>query len=380
MINIAIIGAGNIAKTHIDAYLDHPELCRITAVCNRHVEKAQKLIDTKKLDAKAYAGLEDALLECEIDAVSICLPPDQHADAAISAAEHGLHCLCEKPLANSLADCDRMIAAAEKNSVLLASVCQLRFSTTAQRIHKLIEEERFGKIVYANCTSMWWRGSNYHDLDWRGTWAKEGGGVLTIQAIHHLDLMQYMLGMPEKVTAVQANVGHFNSECEDVVTAIFEYPGKFAQFSAAQVAHGEHQQLEFYAERGRLAIPWDPAVMKAMPNGFPEDDSEGCEELDAAFKAIPEREFQDHSGQVLNFLRAIAGEEKLISDGYEGRKVIELITAVYKSAYTGSAVALPMQKDDPFYTAEGKASLMPHYHEKKVSVGEMAEGYITFAR
>lgn len=381
MINIAIIGAGNIARTHADAFLAHPGRCRIVAVCNRHVEKAQKLIDTKNIaGAFAFGSLEEALKHVSIDAVSICLPPDRHADEVVFAANHKLHCLCEKPLANSLADCDRMISAAEENGVLLSSICQLRFSTVSQRVHKLISDETFGKVLYANCTSMWYRGSNYHDLDWRGTWAKEGGGVLTIQAIHHLDLMQYMMGMPERVTASMANIAHFNSECEDVVTGIFEYPGKFAQFSAAQLAHGENQHLEFYTEKGRLSVAWDPASMKPMPNGFPEDDPDTLSAIEAAYEAIPAQPFDGHAAQALNFLKAVNGEEALISDGYEGRKVIELITAVYESYALHKTVELPLKKDDPFYTSEGKTALMPHFHEKQISVGEMAEGEITFAR
>lgn len=379
MINIAILGAGAIARTHAQAFLDHPEFCRVVAVCNRHVEKAEKLIAETGLTASAYDSLAAALSHVRLDAVSICLPPAVHAEAAIEAAGKGLHVLVEKPMANSLAECDAMIEAAEHNHVLLASVCQLRHTTKVNRVHRLIQEERFGKLLYASASSFWWRGENYHDLSWRGTWEKEGGGVLTIQAIHHLDLMQYMLGLPQRVTAVIGNVGHSNSECEDVATAIFEYPDKFAQFSASQVAHGENHLMSFFTEQGKLSIPWDPAACKAMPNGFPEADAARLEQLQAAYDDIAPLPWENHSGQVLNFLRAIRGEEALIGDGYEGRKVIELISAIYESACFRKSVTLPLDKSDPFYSAAGKTAHMPHFHEKKVSIDAMAEGKITFA-
>lgn len=379
MINIAILGAGAIARTHAEAFSDHPEYCKIVAVCNRHTDKAEKVIAEKGLDAKAYESLDAAMADVRIDAVSICLPPAVHAETAIMAAEKGLHVLVEKPMANSLAECDAMIEAAERNNVLLSSVCQLRFTTKADRVHRLINDGTFGRLLYASGSSFWWRGENYHDLSWRGTWAKEGGGVLTIQAIHHLDLMQYMLGMPQRITAVIGNVGHGNSECEDVATAILEYPDKFAQFSASQVAHGENHLLSFYTERVKLSIPWSPAACRAMPNGFPEADPEELEKIEAAYDAIAPLKWENHSGQVLNFLRAITGEEALVADGYEGRKVIELISAIYESACFRRSVTLPLEKSDPFYTAEGKVENMPHFHEKKVSVDAMAEGKITFA-
>lgn len=379
MIKVAIWGAGAIARTHIDAYNKQPELCKIVAVINWHTDKAEKLIRDKGLDAVACADLNEALSKMQIDAVSICLPPAQHADAVCQAAENHIHALVEKPMANSLADCDRMIKAAEKNGILLSSVCQKRFTTDAQKVHRIINEGTAGKLLYGCANSMWWRGTQYHDLCWRGTWEVEGGGVLTIQAIHHLDLLLYMMGMPERVTAVMSNVGHDNSQCEDVATAVLEYPDRFAQFSASQVAHGEKHEMFLYTELGRLSIPWEPAAMRAMPNGFPEDAPDNLEKLEKLYADIPELRFSDHAGQVLNFLNAINGKEKLVVDGYEGRKVIEMITAIYESACLRRTVELPLQTTDPFYTSAGKTALLPHFHEKKKSVSAMAEGEITLA-
>ena len=379
MIRVIIWGAGNIAKTHIDAYLQHPDRCRIVAVINHHRDKACQLIQEKGLTAAAFSTLEEALAQTDADAVSICLPPAQHCDAAIEAAEHGLHILVEKPMANSLEDCDRMIAAAEKNGVLLSSVCQLRFTDKTNRLRQLLQSGRCGKLNYAVVNSMWWRGQQYHDLSWRGTWEKEGGGVLMIQAIHDLDLVQYLVGMPKQITAVMDNVDHGNSECEDVATAIMKYDGMYVQFSASQVAHGEVREMHFYTQRGRLSAPWAPLASRAMPNGFPEEDPETVEELNSLYQEIPPLPFENHAGQVFNFLKAIAGEEALVSDGYEGRKVIELISAIYKSATLCRPVDLPLAKDDPFYTVEGKLSMLPHFHEKRISADQMPEGYITFA-
>ena len=226
---------------------------------------------------------------------------------------------------------------------------------------------------------MWYRGEHYHDVAWRGTWALEGGGVLTAQAIHHLDLVQYLIGMPEKVNAVMANVGHGNTQCEDVLTAVFRYPEAFAQFSASLVAHGQRKELAFHTDRALMNIPWNPASDRGQPNGYAEDDADTLAALQKAYDSIPPLETEKHDAQILNFLNAIEGKESLLVDGAEGRKSMELITAVYKSCVTGQEVSLPITEADPFCTAEGRTAALPHFHEKTYSTARSGSGNALFA-
>lgn len=381
MLKIAIIGAGAISRTHIDAYLSFPEYCEIVAVCNHHVARAEKLIAEKNLTAaKAFDGLDSALKELKIDAVSICLPPAEHAKQTVDALNRGLHVLCEKPMANSLEDCDAMIRAAQRNNVKLGVVCQLRFASRTERIKKMLASGAFGKPLYTKVDSMWWRGSNYHKMFWRGTWASEGGGVLSTQAIHHLDLTLYLLGMPETVTAYMNNVGHDNSECEDVISISMDYGDRMVQFNASLVAHGEHQQIDIYTEGGLMSIPWNTDASRQMENGFPEHDPSAVEKLNSTFSSIPGLKYEDHAGQVWNFLRAINGECELVSDGVQGRNVIEVITASYLSAVEKRPVSLPLGKDCGLYTLEEKINKLPHFYEKHESVAGLGDGAITFAK
>lgn len=377
MIQVAIWGAGAIARVHADAFLEASALCHISAVCNRHVEKAQQLIEEKGLSAVACADLRQAMEQTQVDAVAICLPPAQHAEAAVWAAEHGVHILLEKPMAGSLEECDAIISAARKTGVMLAVVCQRRFSTDVQRLRRLLEDETFGKLRYVEVNSLWWRGARYHDVAWRGTWASEGGGVLTSQALHHLDLLLYLAGMPERVTAVMDNVGHPNTECEDVLTAVLEYPGMFAQLSASLVAHGERQTLDFYTERGCLSLPWRPLAAKARPNGFPDPDPDTEAAMDGAYAAIPPLAVEKHPAQVLDFLQAIRDRCQPLAGGEDGRRVIEVITAIYESACRRQPVSLPLPREDDFYTLAGKAALLPHFHEKTVSLDSLPSAPIT---
>ena len=380
MIRIAIVGAGAIARVHIQAFLQFPDRCEIVAICNWHIEKAKLLIEETKICAHAFSSLEEAERYQKIDAVSVCLSPDQHADATIWALNHGMHVLVEKPMANSLEECDRMIAAAESNSCKLAVVCQLRFTTPVQRLKSILNDGCVGTVQHAVVNSLWWRGERYHDAYWRGRWSNEGGGVLTSQAIHHLDLLQYLIGMPQRVFAYMGNVGHKNTECEDIVCATLEYNDKVAQIIASLVAHGENQELYFYTEKACLMLPWKPMANKAMPNGFPKQNVEIEQELCRMYESIPPLRVENHVGQIKNFLDAIEFEIPLMADGIEGRKAIEIITAIYKSASLHKPVHLPISSTDPFYTLEGKIKFLPHYHEKYRSVSNMAQGNITFAR
>lgn len=380
MLNIVVLGAGAIAATHVDALLQSSDLCRITAVCNRHVEKAQKLIQEKGLNSAACSNLEEAFAAGIPDAVVICTAPALHCNAAVWAMEHGSAVLVEKPMANSLEECDRMIDTSRRCGVLLSIICQMRFTTEAQRLRILLQTQEFGPLRYASVDSLWWRGPQYHDPAWRGTWASEGGGVLTSQALHHIDLLQYLIGMPQRVTAVMSNVGHPNTQCEDVASAVLEYPDAFVQLSASLVAQGEQQSLHFYCKDGSLSIPWEPTACRAMPNGYPMSDPEQLAKLNTIYNTLPELPLQKHPAQARNFLLALLGREPLAVNGTEGRKPIELITAIYAAAATHTSVTLPLVPESPFYTLAGKVANLPIYHEKKHSVDTTESQPITFPK
>ncbi len=382
MIHVAIWGTGDIARAHTRALLENKDLCEITALINHKEDRAKKLIDTMELpqDLPIYTTFEEAVQKEAIDAVCILLPPHMHKDAAIEAASHGIHVLVEKPMANSLEECDAMIAAAKENRIVLMTICQRRFSDDVQKVRGILETGAFGKIRFSSVESFWYRGEHYHDLNWRGSWRYEGGGVLTSQALHHLDLLEYIHGVPKSVSAVIDNVGHGNTECEDVANVTLRYPEGYAQFTASLVAPGQKQQLDFYTDAGyHLSIPWNPSAADVMPNGFPEEKQEMMDRLQEAYDQVPALELQAHGAQMRNFLKVIAGTEEPIATLTDGRQIIELITAIYKAAATHQEVPLPITSDDPFYTLEGKVAAMPHFHEKYVQVDRMGPGKMILA-
>ncbi len=380
MIKIGIAGAGAIAGVHIDSYKRFPQLCQVVAVCDSFKDKAEAVAVGKGLKARVYGDLGELMADPNVDAVSICLPPNAHCSAAEAGLRAGKHVLVEKPMAGSLEECDRMILAAETSGTILGIVSQNRYKTPVAKLKRMLDKGLLGSVSYANFDSLWWRSPVYYDLWWRGTWAQESGGCFMSHAVHYLDLMHYLFGMPSGVRASIHNVGHDNSECEDLGFAVFDYKDKIVHFTCSLVSHGERQSITVEGDRGSVGVPWTVSANKSLPNGFPEDDGTGRKALEDAYLALPDLEFEGHDAQLGNFLRAIRGEEPIALDGRAGKKTIELIMGIYKSSVSGAPVAFPLGAEDSFYRKESMVRLMPKFHEKKKSVDNFSASKITLGR
>lgn len=378
MIKVAIIGAGAIANTHIEAFLKLKEKCQIVAIADISIVKAQEKADRFGLEALVFDDHKKLLTDVNQDLAVILTPPFTHKDVTIECLNAGVNVLLEKPMAPSLQDCDAMIAAAEKNSRFLSVVAQNRYKTPMMKLKAVLDSGMIGKIQHAQADSFWWRGKNYYDLWWRGTWEKEGGGCTLSHAVHQIDLFQWMMGMPAEVSAVITNLNHENSEVEDFSTAVLVYAdGRLGQVTSSLIHHGENQRLTFQGEKGSISAPWRVQASIAMDNGFPEENISLEEQIDKFYKELPDVVYDGHLGQITNVLAALEGTEELLIDGIEGRKTIELVTAIYQAGFTGKRVMLPMTPRDAFYSRDGILKNITHFHEKTRST-ESASENITF--
>lgn len=381
MLKVAIIGTGAISDKHIQAYQKFNDQCQIVGMVDIYTDKAQKKALKYGLEIPIFKDHHQMISELDFDLASICLPPFIHAPTTIDLLNAGKNVLVEKPMATSLDECDQMLAAAERSGKLLSIVAQNRFKNSWMKFKNLLDSGIIGKIIYARIDSFWWRGNNYYDLWWRGTWEKEGGGCTMNHAVHHIDLFQWMIGMPSEIFAVTANLAHENSEVEDFSTTIFYYEsGAIGQVTASLVHHGEEQQMVVQGEKAMVSIPWNVKASRQMENGFPADDPEFEAELCDVYESLPDLLASDHDGQIANFLAAIRGDEDLLIDGHEGRKTLELVTAIYQSGTLGKKVRLPLNSDSPFYTQQGILANAVHFHEKTKSIENFSSDEITFAR
>ena len=378
MLNVAIIGTGAIAPLHIKGYLTFKEDVNIVALCDIYPEKAEKIAADFDLDVTIYDDHEELLANESIDLVSVCTPPYVHAEISINAMKAGSHAVVEKPMAASLKECADMNRVSEETGKTLSIISQNRFTNPMMKLKTLLNEKVIGKVLHTQVDSFWWRGHNYYDLWWRGTWEKEGGGCTLNHAVHHLDIFKWLNGMPDEITAVMSNVAHDNAEVEDISIAIGRYKdGGLATLTSSVVHHGEDQQLIFQGEEARISAPFKVSAMAAQGNGFPKENAEKMEAITRRYEELDDLPYEGHTGQLNNVIQSLLGHEELVVDGYQGKQTLELIMAIYSASQAGQKVDLPIDSSHPFYTKEGVMANVPRFYEKSGSVENFEEGKIT---
>ena len=377
MINVAIIGTGSISNAHVQGYLEFPERCKIVALVDIVPEKAEKMKEKYNLsDAVVYDNHEKMLERNDIDLCDICTPPFVHASISINCLKAGKNVICEKPMAASLEECDAVLKARDESGKKLSIIAQNRFRQPISNLKELLDSGIAGEVKAASINSYWWRGHSYYDLWWRGTWEKEGGGCTLNHAVHHIDMLAWMMGLPETVTSVLGNVAHDNAEVEDLSMSILKYPKALVSLTASVVHHGEDQSLTFQCEKAKISAPFECFASTPLPNGFPVRNEELEAEIKKYVDNLPKLKWEGHTAQIENVLTAIEKDIPVAITGEDGRKTIELICAVFKSGSEKREVSLPIKKGDPFYTVEGIMANVPHFYEKTTAAADL-DGDIT---
>lgn len=378
MLNVAVIGLGNISPSHIKGYLEFPGRCKLVAFVDIYPQKAKKRADEYAPDVEILDSHKKLLGREDIDLISICTPPYTHADIACDFLLDGKNVILEKPMASSLAECDRILEAEKKGGGKLSVIAQNRFRNPIMHLKQMLDADLIGRILHAQIDSHWWRGYCYYDLWWRGSWEKEGGGCTLNHAVHHIDMLNWMMGLPDKVTAVLSNAAHDNAEVEDISIAILEYPkGSIAQVTSSVIHHGEEQKVIFQGEKAKIQAPWDTFASKSLPNGFPERNRNLENEIKEYYDNLPDLKYEGHTGQIDNMITALETGSEILIKGIDGRKTLELITAIYKAGSKRVTVELPMREDDDFYTVTGILKNAIYFYQKSASIENFEDIEIT---
>jgi len=272
-----------------------------------------------------------------------------------------------------------MLRARDESGKKLSIIAQNRFRKPIRDLKALLDSGMAGRVRHVTVNSLWFRGHSYYDLWWRGKWETEGGGCTLNHAVHHIDMLGWMMGTPKRVTSVLANTGHDNAEVEDLSVSVMEYHGAIATVTASVVDHGEDQALILQCEKAKIAFPYAVFASQTQPNGFPltEPDPEFARKAEELLAALPPVRYEMHDGQIENVLRALETGGEVAIGGEDGRRTIELITSIYKAGSLHTAAELPLGPEDPFYTVEGIREHTPHFYEKTTSV-QSQEGELTF--
>lgn len=340
-LNFALVGCGRISTKHIEALAEIPE-ARLVAVCDIVEEKA-KIAAEKAGGVPYYTSYDEMLAKENIDIVNILTPSGLHPVHTIDIVKkYKKHIVCEKPMALKLEDADEMISTCDENGVRLFIVKQNRYNLPVQKLRKALEAGKFGKLVMGTVRVRWCRPQKYYDADaWRGTWELDGG-VITNQASHHIDLLEWMMGEPVSVMA-KTETYLANIETDDTAAAIIKFKnGALGIVEATTAVRPKDLEgsLSVMGENGTVVIGGF-AVNKMDTWNFLGESEEEKNAVLKEFAEMPPNVYGfGHKRYLEHIIDCVKNNKKALVDGLEGRRSLELINAMYESSETGKEVFL----------------------------------------
>lgn len=358
--NIAILGCGKVAHLHAKAIKNLPK-AKLAGVWSRTTKTAEDFADQYKIPF--FTQIDNLVRNEKIDLAIVCTPHPFHLNPTIEAANAGANILVEKPLAATLEDCDKMIAACHHAGVKLGVISQRRWYEPVKRVKDAIDAGKIGKPVFGTINMLGWRDKDYYDADeWRGTWKMEGGGVLVNQAPHQLDILVWYMGEIEEVYGQRQNLNHSYIEVEDTAVAIIKFkngglgniivsnsqkPGIYGKVhvhgeNGASVGVQTDGGAMFIAGMSGILEPpindlWSVPGEEDMLEKWKEEDSTHFNNIDPMVYYI-ERQIED-------YLLALKNNIDPLVTGEDGRRTVELFTAIYRSTRDNKPIKFPLQPE-----------------------------------
>lgn len=342
MLGFALLGCGRIAKKHADI-LEGGLIAsaKLVAVCDVSEAKARQFGEKYGVPwfVDMHAMMEE--LRDRIQVVCVLTESGNHCRHTVELAQYGKHVVVEKPMALTLDDADLMIRVCDEARIKLFVVKQNRYNLPVQKLRQTLEAGRFGKLVLGTVRVRWCRTQKYYDQDpWRGTWALDGG-VFSNQASHHVDLLEWMLGEPESVFA-KATTALVDIEAEDTGVAIIKFKsGALGVIEATTATRPVDLEgsLSILGERGSVEIAGF-AVNEMRVWNFVDRTADDDSVL-ASYNQNPPNVYGfGHQAYLEHVVGAILEGRPTLVDGLEGRKSLELISAIYESIETEREVFL----------------------------------------
>lgn len=339
---VVLVGCGRISDRHFDAIEARPEL-ELVAVADEVPDRARAA--GERLGIPAFTSYAAMLAETEADVAVICTPSGLHPRHGIMAAERGLHVVVEKPMATRLEEADALVRTCDERGVHLFVVKQNRLNPGIHLLKRAVDRGRFGRIYLANTTVRWQRPQSYYDAaPWRGTWEFDGGALMN-QASHYVDMIQWLVGPVESVSAKTATLGR-RIESEDTGVALLRFRnGALGVIEVTMLTYPRNMEgsIAVIGEKGTVKVG-GTAVSRIEHWEFAEydDDDREAEALRVAPNPLSVYG-SGHRPYYENVVRVLLGEAAPGTDGREGRKSLELLLGIYESARTGREVALPLR-------------------------------------
>jgi UDP-N-acetyl-2-amino-2-deoxyglucuronate dehydrogenase len=337
-LNFALIGCGNIARKHAHVLKAQVPGASIGAFVDLVPARAEKF--STEFGAPAFSSVSELIrtMGDRIDVFSVLTPSGAHCANVLELADYGRPIVVEKPLALRLDDADRMIEACDNHGVKLFVVHQNRYNLPIMRAHEALQQGRFGRLVLGTVRLRWTRDQAYYDSEaWRGTWAHDGG-VFMNQAVHHIDMLSWFMGAVDSVRSLAAT-RLVKIECEDTGVAVIRFnSGALGVLEATTATRPKDLEgsISILGERGTVVIGgffMNELVTWSFDHKLPID-----ERIFEDYAKNPPGLGYNLAGYLSDVVAAVRGEKPPVVDGLEGRKSLELITALYESIETNADV------------------------------------------
>lgn len=357
-IRIALVGCGRISRNHIRSIALHHERAELVALCDteqQRLDSAQNLVAEAVQECPGAANKPeqfigyDNLLEAiksnslKVDLVVLTTPSGLHPSQAIAAAEVGVHVCTEKPMATRWEDGVAMVKACDQAGVRLFVVKQNRFNSTLQLVKRQVEAGRFGQLAMVSVNVFWQRPQSYYDQDsWRGTWALDGDALMN-QASHYIDLLDWLVGPVESLSASIATLGR-NIEAEDTAAMQLRWKnGALGTMAVTMLTYPKNLEgsITLLGETGTVKIG-GPAVNQIEHWSFADERPDDALVEQASYETTSVYGF-GHPPYYANMLDALQGKAEALCDGLQGLLSLELLSAAYRSVKEQKVVYLPLE-------------------------------------
>ncbi len=343
----ALIGCGRIAPNHIAAVMNNSEKVELVAVCDPIPENMEKVLtpveDTSSV--ARYTDYKDMLRELKPDLCAIATESGYHAAIAMDCLNAGANLIVEKPIALSLKDADAMIALAEEKGLVLCACHQNRFNKSVQKIREAVEADRFGGLLHGAAHIRWARNENYYkQAPWRGTWAQDGGALMN-QCIHNIDLLRWMMGDEAvQVMAYTDRLMHDYIEAEDLGLAVVKFAnGSYGLIEGTTNVYPVNLEETLYLFGKEGTVKAGGRSVNLIEEWKFADETEDSEAIKAEFGENPPNIYGfGHTPLYADVIDAVINKRPAYVDGKAGRRALEMVLAIYRSAATGKPVDLPL--------------------------------------
>lgn len=345
MIRVAILGAG-IGGEHLAAYRQLKTHFTVAMIVDQDSARAESLRDGDTY--KVASDLQVALDDPDIDLIDVCLPPHLHVPVTLKALAAGKHVICEKPIATSMADIDRIKQAVQHNKRHVFPVFQYRWGPALAKLRGLIAEGLAGAPQVGALETHWSRGADYYAVPWRGTWVGEQGGAVLGHAIHNHDLMTHFMGPVASVSAM-ATTRVNPIETEDCAAITFQMSnGALCTSSITLGAATDETRIRLVFEHLTATSATAPYAPGSEGWSFVARAPENQPKIDALLAKVPP-EPVGFEGFLTTIAAALAGQQNAAVTLDEGAASVALVTAIYHAARSGARVSLPIEPTHPLY-------------------------------